>query len=55
LEGGPVVRVEGDDGPLFFTVGTVESIDGAIGCDDEWIAYLQPVRVLPQVKLYGRP
>jgi hypothetical protein len=47
--GQPAVQIQADDGPRWFTVRFVENFSGELGCEDEWVAYLQPVRTVPTI------
>lgn len=52
----PIVQITGDDGPMYFTVSAVEELPAlGIGCEPEWVAYLQPVRIVPEVELVREP
>jgi hypothetical protein len=45
----PIIQIQADDGPRWFTVRFVENFFGEPGCEDEWVAYLQPVRTVPTI------
>jgi hypothetical protein len=49
VEGQPAVQIQADDGLRWFTVSSVENFSGEPGCEDEWVAYLQPVRTVPTI------